>query len=44
VVSLYPVYFVTINGLTNPAIWWAATVAFTVVVHAVLFRLVLTKN
>jgi len=41
VVSIYAAYFVTVNGLTNPIIWWLATVIFSGLVHAVLFRFVL---
>ena len=40
-VSLYAAYFVTMNGLENPVIWWIGTVVFSAVVHALLFRFVL---
>ncbi|MEA3313994.1 MAG: HXXEE domain-containing protein [Caldisericota bacterium] len=43
VVSIYAAYFVTVNGLTNPIIWWVSTVIFSVFVHAVLFKFIL-KN
>lgn len=43
VVSIYAAYFVTTNGLTNPAIWWIATVIFSGLIHGMLFRLVLKQ-
>jgi len=42
-VSLYAAYFVTVNGLSNPVIWWIGTVVFSAVVHALLFRFVLKE-
>jgi len=43
VVSIYAAYFVTVNGLSNPIIWWIATIIFSALVHAMLFRFIL-KN
>ena len=43
VVSIFAAYFVTVNGLTNPTIWWIGTVVFSGIVHAVWFRVVLIK-
>jgi hypothetical protein len=43
VVSIFAAYFVTVNGLTNPTIWWIGTVVFSGIVHAALFRMVLKK-
>jgi len=43
VVSIFAAYFVTVNGLTNPTVWWIGTVIFSGFVHAVLFRVVLKK-
>jgi hypothetical protein len=43
VVSIFAAYFVSVNGLTNPTIWWIGTVVFSGIVHAVLFRMVLKK-
>jgi len=42
-ISIYAAYFITANGLSNPAIWWIATVVFSALVHALLFRFVLNK-
>jgi hypothetical protein len=43
-VSIYAAYFVTVNGLTGRVYWWCSTVVFSVLVHAVLFRIVLVKR
>ncbi len=43
VVSIFAAYFLTVNGLTNPTIWWIGTFVFSGIVHAVLFRMVLKK-
>jgi len=43
IISIYAAYFVTTNGLSNPTIWWVATVVFSVLVHVALFRLVLKQ-
>ena len=40
-ISMYAAYFVTVNGLSNPFIWWTGSVVFSVLVHGVLFRFVL---
>jgi len=42
-ISIYAAYFVTVNGLSDPVIWWIATVVFSVFVHGMLFRFVLKK-
>ena len=42
-ISIYAAYFVTTNGLSNPVFWWIATVVFSALVHALLFRFVLNK-
>ncbi len=42
-ISIYAAYFVTANGLSNPIIWWIATVAVSVLIHALLFRFVLEE-
>jgi len=43
VISIYAAYFVTVNALSNPAIWWVATVLFSALVHVLLFRFVLKE-
>ena len=40
-ISIYAAYFVTTNGLSNPIIWWIATIIGSVLVHILLFRFVL---
>lgn len=42
-VSLYAAYFVTVNGLSNPVIWWIGTVVCSALIHALLFRFVLKE-
>ena len=41
--SIYAAYFVTVNGLSSPAIWWIATVVFSAFIHVTLFRLILKE-
>ena len=42
-ISIYAAYFVTVNGLSNPVIWWIVTVVFSALAHALVFRIVLKK-
>jgi hypothetical protein len=42
-ISIYAAYFVTVNGLSNPFIWWIATVGLSAFGHVVLFRFVLKE-
>jgi hypothetical protein len=44
VISIYAAYFVTANALSNPTIWWIATVLFSAVAHVLLFRFVLREG
>ena len=44
VISTYAAYFVTVNGLSNKVFWWVGTIAFSVIVHAVLFKVVMSKK
>jgi hypothetical protein len=43
IISIYAAYFVTVNGLSNPVIWWIATVVFSALVHVIVFRIVLKE-
>ena len=43
-VSIYAAYFVTVNGLTHQIFWWVATVVFSGLVHAVLFKVVMARK
>ncbi len=43
VFSIYAAYFVTVNALSDPMAWWIATVTFSALVHAALFRFVLRE-
>lgn len=43
IVSIYAAYFVTVNGLTNPVIWWIGTVVFSALAHALLFKTLLKE-
>ena len=43
-VSIYAAYFVTVNGLTHQIFWWVATVVFSGLVHAVLFKVVMAQK
>ena len=42
--SLYAAYFITFHGLSNAVFWWITTLLFSILVHALLFRLVLSKT
>jgi predicted cobalt transporter CbtA len=42
-ISIYAAYFVTADGLSNPVIWWIATVIISAFVHVLLFRFVLKE-
>lgn len=42
--SIYAAYFVTVNGLTNQVLWWMGALVFSIVVHAVLFKVVMSKK
>ncbi len=42
-ISIYAATFVTVNGLSNPIIWWTATVVFSALVHVGVFRVVLNE-
>ena len=44
IISMYAAYFVTVNGLTNQVFWWISTFVFSAVVHAVLFKVVMSKR
>jgi hypothetical protein len=44
VISIYAAYFVTANGLTGRIFWWIATIVFSGLVHAVLFRMVVARK
>lgn len=41
-ISIYAAYFITTHGLLNPMMWWIGAVIFSVVVHLLLFKLVMT--
>lgn len=43
VISIFVPYFVTVNGLTRQVLWWIGTIVFSAVVHAVLFKVVMSK-
>ena len=40
-ISIYAAYFVTVNGLSNPVIWWIVTVVLSALVHVALFRFIM---
>jgi hypothetical protein len=42
--SIYAAYFVTMNGLTHQIYWWIGTIIFSVAVHVVLFKVVMSKS
>jgi hypothetical protein len=42
--SVYGAYFITVNGLASPLSWWIIIVLFSVVAHAVLFKVVMSKK
>lgn len=44
VISIYAAYFVTVSGLTHILLWWIGTIVFSAVVHAVLFKVVMSKK
>ena len=43
-ISLYAAWFVTTHGLEHPALWWAAAVVVSAVIHILLFRLVMQRK
>jgi peptidoglycan/LPS O-acetylase OafA/YrhL len=43
-ISIYAAYFVTNNGLGSPILWWLGTIAFSIIAHILLFKLVMTKK
>jgi hypothetical protein len=43
-ISLYAAYFVTTHGLTDAITWWIGAIVFSIVVHILLFKLVMTKK
>lgn len=44
IISVYAAYFITVNGLTNQLLWWILTIAFSAIVHLVLFKTLLIKK
>ena len=44
IVSIYAAYFLTVNGLTNRGYWWVGTIVFSTIVHAILFKVVMSKK
>lgn len=36
--SIYGAYFITINALNNPWLWWSSSVIFSIVVHTLLIK------
>lgn len=43
-ISIYAAHFVTVNGLSNQVLWWVGTIVFSAIVHAVLFKVVMSKK
>jgi hypothetical protein len=43
IISIYAAYFVTANGLSNPAAWWIGTVVFSAIIHIIVFRVLLKE-
>ena len=43
-ISIFAAYFVTVNGLANPVWWWIGALLFSVVIHALVFRIVTNKG
>lgn len=43
-ISIYAAYFVTVHSLANPLSWWVGTIVFSVAVHVILFKLVMTRD
>lgn len=44
VISIFAAYYVTVHGLDNPIAWWIGTIIFSIFVHILLFKLVMTKD
>lgn len=44
IVSIFAAYYITISGLENPIKWWLSTIAFSIIAHILLFKLVMTKD
>jgi hypothetical protein len=43
-ISLYAAYFVTTHWLHNALIWWIGAILFSIIIHILLFKLVMTKK
>jgi len=43
-ISIFAVYFVTVNGLTHQVLWWIGDIVFSVITHIVLFKVVMSKR
>lgn len=43
-ISIYAAYFITINSLSSQVYWWGGTVIFSIIVHALLFKVVMSKR
>lgn len=41
--SIYGAYFITRFGLSNPIMWWISSIIVSIIVHAILFKMLLTK-
>jgi hypothetical protein len=42
--SIYAAYFITANGLSNQLAWWIFTVILSILIHALLFKFVMSKK
>ena len=43
-ISIYAAIFITKNGLENQIYWWLGVLTFSILVHAVLFKSLMTKK
>ena len=43
-ISIYAAYFITVHGLGNAMVWWISGTLFSIVVHGLLFKVVMTIN
>ncbi len=43
-ISIYAGYFLTVNGNFNVVPWWIGSMIFAIVVHAILFKVIMSKK
>ncbi len=42
--SIYAAYFISTNGLSDVATWWICSCVFSLVIHMIVFKIVMSKK